>query len=394
MCRFSKQYRDGARKFVSMAQASTGDGDYITCPCAKCRNLRSQHVDIVYEHLVITGMNPNYATWVLHGESPSVHLQHTDLEISDAYKMYRDTYDEHDEDTDQSSDAYEQPNDHERVSYKRKEDVFIQKDVVEAPLYPGCTKYTRLSVATILLKHKVDNGLSNKSFTELLQILKDILPLENTIPDSMYSIKKLLKEFDLGYEKIDACINDCCLFRKEKKDMDTCPKCGASRWKVNQRTNKIKKGIPVKVLSYFPIIPRFRRMFKSEIMAEQLLWHAKNQSQDGKMRHSVDSPAWKTIDRKWPKFAADPRNLRLGLTTDGFNPFRDLSSRYSCWPVILVTYNLPPWLCMLQENIMLTLLIPGPKQPGNDIDVYLEPLIEELNELWNNGVNMYDKIHV
>lgn len=47
---------------------------------------------------------------------------------------------------------------------------------------------------------------------------------------------------------------------------------------------------------------------------------------------------------------------------------------------------------MLQENLILTLLIPCPKQPGNDIDVYLEPLIEELNELWNNGVNMYDKI--
>lgn len=28
---------------------------------------------------------------------------------------------------------------------------------------------------------------------------------------------------------------------KERKDMDTCPKCGAFRWKVNQHTNKIKK---------------------------------------------------------------------------------------------------------------------------------------------------------
>lgn len=47
---------------------------------------------------------------------------------------------------------------------------------------------------------------------------------------------------------------------------------------------------------------------------------------------------------------------------------------------------------MLQENLMLTLLIPGPKQPGNNIYVYLEPLIEDLNELWNNGVDIYDRI--
>ncbi|XP_042415516.1 uncharacterized protein LOC122004740 [Zingiber officinale] len=108
------------------------------------------------------------------------------------------------------------------------------------------------------------------------------------------------------------------------------------------------------------------------------------------MRHPVDSIAWDTINHKWPAFASDPRNLRLGLATDGFNPFGDLSSRYSCWPVILVNYNLPPLMCMAKENLMLTLLIPGPKQPGNDIDVYLEPLVEDLKELWDIGVETYD----
>ena len=42
---------------------------------------------------------------------------------------------------------------------------------------------------------------------------------------------------------------------------------------------------------------------------------------------------------------------------------------------------------------MLTLLIPGPKQPGNDIDVFLEPLIDDLIELWNNGVQVYDSLN-
>ncbi|XP_022883541.1 uncharacterized protein LOC111400360 [Olea europaea var. sylvestris] len=108
------------------------------------------------------------------------------------------------------------------------------------------------------------------------------------------------------------------------------------------------------------------------------------------MRHPVDSLAWERIDQKWPCFASEPRNLRLGLSSDGFNPFGDLSSRYSCWPVILVIYNLPPWICMSKENLLLTLLIPGPKQPGNDIDVYLDPLIEDLKEMWNIGVEVYD----
>src|SRR5262245_48795818 len=37
----------------------------------------------------------------------------------------------------------------------------------------------------------------------------------------------------------------------------------------------------------------------------------------------------------------------------------------------------------------MSMLIPGPKSPGNDIDVYLQPLIDELKELWN-GVEAYD----
>ena len=38
------------------------------------------------------------------------------------------------------------------------------------------------------------------------------------------------------------------------------------------------------------------------------------------MRHPADSKAWKHLDELYPEFAADPRNIRLALSTDGFNP--------------------------------------------------------------------------
>ena len=56
----------------------------------------------------------------------------------------------------------------------------------------------------------------------------------------------------------------------------------------------------------------------------------------------------------------------------------------------MIPYDLSPWLCMEKENFILSLLISGPKGPGNDIDVYLQPLIEELIELWEVGVLTYD----
>lgn len=39
---------------------------------------------------------------------------------------------------------------------------------------------------------------------------------------------------------------------------------------------------------------------------------------------------------------------------------------------------------------MFTLLIAGPKQPENDIDAYLAPLIEDLSILWTIGVQTFD----
>ena len=45
---------------------------------------------------------------------------------------------------------------------------------------------------------------------------------------------------------------------------------------------------------------------------------------------------------------------------------------------------------MKQKFIMLTLLILGPKQSGNDIDVYLVPLVNDLKLLWDTSVEVYD----
>lgn len=67
-----------------------------------------------------------------------------------------------------------------------------------------------------------------------------------------------------------------------------------------------------------------------------------------------------------------------------------MSTNYSIWPVVLVPYNLPPWLCMKQPNFILSMIIPGSHTVGNNIDVYLQPLIKELNELWGAGVDTFD----
>jgi hypothetical protein len=45
---------------------------------------------------------------------------------------------------------------------------------------------------------------------------------------------------------------------------------------------------------------------------------------------------------------------------------------------------------MKDHNLMLSLLIPGPKSPGDQIHVFLEPLLEDLKDIFQNGMSTYD----
>ncbi|TYK23195.1 uncharacterized protein E5676_scaffold142G002270 [Cucumis melo var. makuwa] len=111
---------------------------------------------------------------------------------------------------------------------------------------------------------------------------------------------------------------------------------------------------------------------------------------DDMLRHPADAEGWKHFDSEYPDFAYDPRNMHLGLASDGFNPFGQMSTSYSIWHVVLLSYNLPSWKRMKETNFFMSLLILGLRSPGREIDVYLQPLIEKLKELWTFGVHMYD----
>ncbi|WMV59292.1 hypothetical protein MTR67_052677 [Solanum verrucosum] len=223
---------------------------------------------------------------------------------------------------------------------------------------------------------------------ELYPELKEALPTGETLPKSYYDAKNMLQGLGLGYISINACKNDCVLYWAEHKNRQECPHCGISRWKID---NGKDKKIPHKVLRYFPLKPRLQRLFMSSKTSVDMRWHTeKHLDEENVLRHLADSEAWKEFDKNHLWFAQEPRNIRLGLATDGFNPFGNMSTSYSMWPVILAPYNLPPWKCFKDPFMMMSLLIPGPQAPGKDIDVYLRPLIDELKELWSDGVETFD----
>ncbi|XP_052134047.1 uncharacterized protein LOC127752685 [Oryza glaberrima] len=137
--------------------------------------------------------------------------------------------------------------------------------------------------------------------------------------------------------------------------LEQCPICKASRYKCGDGDDEggNKKRVPVKVVWYFPIIPRLERMYANKKHAKLMRWHHEERKKDGMIRHPADGSQWRKIDRKYQKeFSHDIRNVRIALSTDGMNPF-------------------------------------GPTQPGNDIDVYFKPLVEDLRTLWTEGMRMW-----
>ncbi|XP_059284728.1 uncharacterized protein LOC132038023 [Lycium ferocissimum] len=243
--------------------------------------------------------------------------------------------------------------------------------------------------------------LSDKGMTMILDLLERDAFKFAKIPNSFYEAKKTIKKLCLDYIKMYACPNDCMFMREDDVNAETCKYCHTSRWKpkkerikdhaptTSEKQKKNRKK-PAKILRYFPLKPRLQRLFMCSKIAEHMTWHAEDGNKDGTIRHLRDGEAWERFDTTSPEFASNPRNVRLGLASNGFNPFGTMSTNYSIWHMVLVPYNLPPWLCMKQPNFILSMIILGPRTAGNNIDVYLQPLIMELNGLWWEGVDIFD----
>jgi hypothetical protein len=257
-------------------------------------------------------------------------------------------------------------------------------------LYPGAHS-TKLAATILIMNLCTIHGVSNTFANELFAILHAyLLPQENSLPKNYHGTKSLTMKLGLSYYSIHACQKGCVLFRGEHADALCCPKCEQPRYRDLE-----SKIFPVKVLRHFPIIPRLQRMFRSPAISKLMLWHSENSSHaeggDNLVRHPCDSKAWRHFHENVdPEFGNDPRNAHFALAADGVNPFAQTRSTWSTWPMTLLNYNLPPWLCTKQFFVILALLIPGKQSVTSEVfDVYLQPLVEEFLELWR-GIPAYD----
>ncbi|KAL6347740.1 hypothetical protein AAG906_026269 [Vitis piasezkii] len=169
--------------------------------------------------------------------------------------------------------------------------------------------------------------------------------------------------------------NELPLSMNELNDASSCPTCGTSRWKLDKTRTKKRKGVPAKVMWYFPPIPRFKRLFQSRKIAKDLIWHAQEREFDGKMRHPSDSPSWKLVDHRWPDFASEPRNLRLAISADDLV---EMGLRCELGPSKVVDVAA---LDKLQNDVVVTLCLLEKYFPPSFFDIMLHLTVHLVREV-------------
>jgi hypothetical protein len=176
--------------------------------------------------------------------------------------------------------------------------------------------------------------------------------------------------------------------KKNKKNTAIGPESVNDENDSDKVDNK-KRKIPTLVMWYLSVIDRLKHVFFDPRDAELVCWHSeKRRKNNEEIRHPADGTQWNFFDLQYKPFGSESRNIRFTLSIDGMNPFVENRTVHSTWPVILAMYNLPTWLCHKRKYLMLSILIRGLKQAGTDIDVFLEPLMEDMAKLWNEGVRM------
>lgn len=366
----TRNCEDWIRKLKDFTDVATehmlrkGD-DMICCPCSNCRNTMMLLPSDVELHLLLHGFALGYSHWTSHGEDA--------IEVESDPEMENM---EHDDPPDEPCRGEDQEVPQGRVA-EMLDDVHLRKQLddaddeivsrkfkklredAETPLYEnaGLDKSV-LEVTLELLRMKAKYNIVDSGFTDILSYLFTVLPAGNMLPKSTYEAKKVACPLGLEVVRSHACPLDCIIYKGDYKDMHSCPVCQTSRYRKKDPNpeglpeEEVTRGPAAKTVWYLLCGSRLERWFQNEKEARWFIVHDPTQkdidpdgvyrNDNSVLRHPADAAQWRTLDEEFPDFGAEPRNIRFGMSTDAIDPFGNMSSKHSTWPVILFIYNLSP----------------------------------------------------
>jgi Transposase-associated domain len=205
------EYMTGLNEFLECArenQRVTGER-HLPCPCRKRQNvLRQPTIKVLKDHLISNGFQPGHTRWVRHRETKEyvgnvasgIDVQEElgaennidsgiDVQEELGCKNIQIDVQNLDDDHDCINDNLDEMMHDVEPEFADIPEIFetLGKEM-SIPLYPGM-KLTKATTIFKLYNLKAKNEWSDKSFTSLFELLKEILSENNEIPDSTYKAK-------------------------------------------------------------------------------------------------------------------------------------------------------------------------------------------------------------
>jgi hypothetical protein len=229
---------------------------------------------------------------------------------------------------------------------------------------------------------KVETQMTNDTFSKLAFAFP-----ESTV--ASWKITKARAEFLATFRPVvyDCCISSCCCFVGPNSDLTHCPYCHEPRFN--------SKGRARRRFTYAPLTPRLKAFYQNKEFGQSMLYRSKYQHDGTNLQDVMDGANYQRLQgtnvtingqpRPY-KYFEDHRDIALGLSTDGFCPFR--KRKKTCWPILIYNYNLSPQIRFWIRHILCVGVVPGPYKP-KDFDSFLWPLVEELLKL-AAGIKAFD----
>lgn len=162
--------------------------------------------------------------------------------------------------------------------------------------------------------------------------------------------------------------------------------CNGTLLKTVELQGGRKIHYPLRVFCYMPLRQSLQILLNRPGFHEHCE-HWKKETRESDMYVDLyDGNVWRDFQVYDGKpFLSEPFSYGFMLNIDWLKPCKH--NTYAVGAMYLTIMNLPRTMRFKQENVILIGLIPGPKEPENDINDYLSPLVEELLQLWE-GVEM------
>jgi hypothetical protein len=174
----------------------------------------------------------------------------------------------------------------------------------------------------------------------------------------------------------ECCLNSCICYVGPNSDLDKCPYCNERRYFAD--------GRPRRHFNYISPIPRLVTAYQNLSMVEKLKYRHNFTPDPNTIQDVMDGQHYHDLRKEFVtvdgqkcqyKFFNNETDVMLGLSTDGFAPFR--RRKKTCWPLLLFNYNLPPDIRFHLDHILCIGVIPGPHKP-KDFDSFIWPLVQDL----------------